>query len=36
VGEAVHEFCVEEGWEFVFLTIEIGDYQSFAIRKIES
>jgi len=34
VREAVHEFCVEEGWEFVFLTMEIGDNPSFAIRKI--
>lgn len=34
VREAVHEFCVEQGWEFVFLTMEIGDNPSFAIRKL--
>lgn len=36
VREAVYEFCVEEGWEFVYLTMEIGDNPSFAIRKMES
>jgi hypothetical protein len=35
VREAVHEFCVEESWEFVYLTMEIGDHQSFAIRKLD-
>jgi len=35
VREAVHEFCVVEGWEFVFLTMEIGDNPSFAIRKMK-
>lgn len=34
VREAVHEFCVEYRWEFVFITMEIGDNPSFAIRKI--
>lgn len=36
VREAVHEFCVEEGWEFVYLTMEIGDNPSFGIRKMGS
>ncbi len=34
VREAVHEFCVQEGWEFVYLTMEIGDNPGFAIRKM--
>ena len=34
VVEAVHEFCVQFGWEFVYLTMEPTEQQSFAIRKI--
>jgi hypothetical protein len=36
VIEAVYEFCFNENWEFVFLTMELNDNQSFAIRKISS
>jgi predicted O-methyltransferase YrrM len=36
VREAVHEFCVKEGWEFRYLTMEIGDHPSFGISKIRS
>lgn len=36
VVEAVHNFCVEFGYEFVYLTMESDGYRSFAIRKIES
>jgi len=35
VMEAVHEFCVKENWELVYLTIEMSNNPSFAIRKIE-
>lgn len=35
VIEAVHEFCVQEDWELIFLTIEMSDNPSFAIRKIK-
>lgn len=34
VVEAVHEFCVQFGWEFLYLTTEPTEQQSFAIRKI--
>ena len=34
VREAVHEFCVNQGWEMLYLTMEIGDNPSFAIRKL--
>lgn len=34
VMEAVHEFCVEEDWELLFLTTEMSNSASFAIRKI--
>ena len=34
--EAVHEFCVQEDWELVFLTTEMSNSPSFAIRKITS
>ena len=34
VVEAVHEFCVQFGWEIIYLTIEPTENQSFAIRKI--
>lgn len=35
VIEAVHEFCVQEHWELVFLTAEPIEKQSFAIRRIQ-
>ena len=35
VVEAVHEFCINHGWEFIYLTIEPLENQSFAIRKIK-
>lgn len=35
VIEAVYQFCVEEGWEFAFLSMEIGRNHSFALRKIQ-
>lgn len=34
VIEAVHEFCLEENWEFVFVTLDFTENQSFAIKKI--
>ena len=34
VIEAVHEFCVEQNWELIYLTAEFLESQSFAIRKI--
>lgn len=34
VVEAVHEFCVQFGWEIIYLTIEPTENQSFAIRKL--
>ncbi|GAB3006352.1 hypothetical protein GCM10027284_25360 [Cyclobacterium sediminis] len=36
VMEAVHEFCIEEGWELIYLTIEMSNNPSFAIKKIHS
>ncbi len=33
VIEAVHEFCVTKNWEFLFLTAEPTESQSFAIRR---
>lgn len=36
VIEAVYEFCFNENWEFIFLTMELSDNQSFAIRKIKN
>lgn len=35
VVEAVHEFCVNFNWEFLFLTAEPIESRSFAIRKIQ-
>ncbi|MDT0552274.1 class I SAM-dependent methyltransferase [Urechidicola vernalis] len=35
VIEAVHEFCVTNNWEIVFLTIEQSIPPSFAIRRIQ-
>ncbi|KAB7615365.1 class I SAM-dependent methyltransferase [Amylibacter sp. SFDW26] len=34
VIEAVHEFCVNEGWELLYITADPTESQSFAIRKI--
>jgi hypothetical protein len=34
VIEAVHEFCSNYDWEFIYLTAEPLENQSFAIRKI--
>lgn len=34
VIEAVHEFCVGNDWELIYLSIEPIENQSFAIRKI--
>jgi len=34
VQEAVHQFCVEENWEIVYLTVRIGENISFGIKKI--
>lgn len=33
VVEAVSEFCVKNGWELVYLTLEVSENPSFAIRK---
>jgi hypothetical protein len=34
VMEAVHEFCVQEDWELIFLTTEMSNSPSFAIKKL--
>lgn len=34
VIEAVHQFCVTFGWEIIFITADVIENQSFAIRKI--
>jgi glycosyltransferase involved in cell wall biosynthesis len=34
VIEAVHEFCVKENWELVYLTADPLESQSFAIRRL--
>lgn len=34
VIEAVHEFCVQENWEFIYLTMETREHRSFALRRI--
>ena len=34
VIEATHEFCVENDWELVYLTVDPLETQSFAIKKI--
>lgn len=34
VIEAVHELCVTDGWELVYLTNETHQHRSFAIRKL--
>ena len=35
VIEAVYEFCAKHDWEIVFLTSEIGESPSFAIKRID-
>ena len=35
VIEAVHEFCVNYGWELVYITLEPTENQSFAIRRLQ-
>ena len=35
VIEAAHEFCVENNWELIYLTVDPIENQSFAIRKID-
>jgi len=34
VVEAVHQFCVEQGWEFAWLTAETDRHLSFALRSM--
>jgi hypothetical protein len=34
VVEAVHEFCVEQGWELVYITAQTIENRSFAIRRL--
>lgn len=34
VIEAVHEFCVKHKWEILYITTELGNHPSFAIREI--
>ena len=34
VIEAVHEFCVTNNWEFVYITLEWHGHNSFAIKRI--
>lgn len=34
VVEAVHEFCVEHDWEFIYLTHEVDRQLSFVLKKI--
>ncbi len=36
VIEAVHEFCVQENWELLHITLDPTESQSFAIRRIQS
>jgi hypothetical protein len=36
VIEAVYEFCVANDWEIIFITMNLSENQSFAIRKIPS
>ena len=35
VVEAVHEFCVNHGWELIYVTAEPIEGNSFAIRKLD-
>jgi hypothetical protein len=34
VVEAVHEFCVRENWELLYLTCEVNQHRSFAIKAL--
>ena len=34
VIESVYEFCVRYNWEIIFLTTELNNSPSFAIRRI--
>jgi hypothetical protein len=34
VIEAVHELCVKDNWEIIYLTMETNQFRSFAIKKI--
>jgi hypothetical protein len=34
VIEAVHEFCVRHNWEILYITTELNNHPSFAIREI--
>lgn len=36
VIEAVHEFCVAKDWELVYITLDVTESPSFAIRKIQA
>lgn len=36
VKEAVYEFCYNENWEIIYLTMELKENQSFAIRKMNA
>ena len=36
VREAVYEFCLKYSWEIIYLTAEINDHPSFAIRQINN
>lgn len=35
VIEAVHELCVKEDWELLFITVNVAESPSFAVRKIQ-
>lgn len=35
VIEAVNEFCFKNDWEIIYVTMDITEYQSFAIKKIQ-
>lgn len=35
VIEAVYEFCFKNDWEIIYITADIKEFPSFAIRKIE-
>ncbi len=34
VIEAVHEFCFKNNWEIIYLTMDLNEFPSFAIKKI--
>jgi hypothetical protein len=36
VIEAVYEFCFKNNWEIIYITMDIQEYQSFAIKKIQN